>query len=214
MLGKALVGVCLLLGAVGGFVGWASIPKQHSGPHLAVESVIEMGTLDHDEYQSVTLALRNDGTANLELGQPLIGCACTKGTLSKTSLEPGESAEIAIRYHAAQYPGAEITQAIILPSNCREAPNRQVMLRGRMRGALLAAPAVMNVGGVRPGEAWERLVRVRHSDAGVKIRANRATTSIEGWAVSVEQVAMNECELRISSPGGTVIGTQDRKSVV
>ena len=208
MQGKLTLAVCLFLGAVGGFVGWARIPERHRGPHLSVDPVVELGTLNHDEYRSITLALRNDGTAILELEQPLIGCACTKGTLSKTSLEPGESAEVAIRYHAAQHPGAEVKQPIILPSNCRETPQRQVVLHGRMRGALLAVPSVMNVGGVRPGEAWQRSVRVRHSDADVTFRAGRATTGVDGWSVAVKQTAPDECEIRISSLGGSVIGTQ------
>ncbi len=205
---KAFVGSCLLLGTVGGFVGWASTSDRQTGPHLYVHSVIEMATLDYDEYRDVSFKLRNDGTAILELKPPITGCACTTGTLSKSSLQPGETTEVAIRYHAAQYPGTKINQAVILPSNCREAPNRQVMLHGKMRGALLAAPAAVAVGGMHPGEAWERSVRVRHSDADVRYQLICATTGVDGWSVSVEQVKPDECVLRISSSGNAVIGTQ------
>ncbi|MEI8020879.1 MAG: DUF1573 domain-containing protein, partial [Schlesneria sp.] len=165
--------------AVGFLIGHQS----NAGPLLDAPVVVELGTVDHGEYKRVFIPVKNTGDRPLELDPMRTGCSCTVGTLIKTILQPGEVANAEVIFHAAQAPGAAIRQAVILVSNCRIAKERQVELRGTMRGSLVAVPALAHIDAYA-GEPWEREIAIFHSNTDVNFCVIDASISLSSCDLS------------------------------
>lgn len=196
----------LLLGSASAWIGWSWMGSAAAGPEFSLSTPIEMGILAHDEQKSVVVEFRNTGSAVLEIGQPLTGCTCTTSRLSKARYEPGETGSIEFVYQAAQYPGTSVEQVVIVPTNCAVTPNRSVVLRGRMRGALLPIPAALNVADVGIGQSWERTVEIRHTTEGLKFAILNAASSQVVCKVVSDSTLSDKHIIRVSSEGSVKSG--------
>ena len=185
---------------------WAIGSSESPGPNLTISSVIDMGTLEHDEYKNVVVRYRNTGTRTLKLQEPLAGCTCTVSKLRKSVCEPGESGEIEFVFHAVQQPGAAVEQSVVIPSNCSQEPNRSIVLRGRMQGALFAAPATVHVNALI-GDKWEQPVTLLHSDPASRYRILDVTSNTTLCRFFHDPIIHDKCTLRIVSDGISEAGT-------
>ena len=69
------------------------------------ESSINFGNIKEGLPVEKTVIITNDGTDTVTIANTVTSCACTSVKLSKTSLEPGENAELLITYNTYKYPG-------------------------------------------------------------------------------------------------------------
>lgn len=69
------------------------------------ESSIKYGNIKEGPPVEKTVILTNKGTDTVTIANTVTSCACTSVKLSKTSIEPGENAELLITYNTYKYPG-------------------------------------------------------------------------------------------------------------
>lgn len=151
--------------------------QRHSGPSLEIPVAVDLGVMNHDEFKTVVVNIRNIGGRLLELGTPSAGCACTTVKLSEMPLAPGATGWISFTYHAAQGPGGRVELDATIPSNDSLHPTRRLRLFGKMRDSVYAIPLSVNVGKVRVGLGWEQKVLLRHSNPDAVIGTPTVTTS-------------------------------------
>src|SRR5215471_3119449 len=76
------------------------------GPKATPDSEeYDFGAMERDSYKSHTFTIRNDGQSPLNLIKGESTCRCTTFELEKTDLQPGESTNVKIEWHATVPPG-------------------------------------------------------------------------------------------------------------
>ena len=69
------------------------------------ESSINFGNVKEGPPVTKTITITNKGTETVKIANTSTSCACTSVKLAKSSLEPGESTELMIKYNTYKYPG-------------------------------------------------------------------------------------------------------------
>ena len=80
------------------------------GPAVAAdlevsEALINLGNVKEGPPVEKTITLTNIGSGTVTIANTVTSCSCTSVKLSKTTLEPGEKAELFITYNTFKYPG-------------------------------------------------------------------------------------------------------------
>jgi hypothetical protein len=82
-----------------------SVYSAHASNLKLSESSINFGNIKEGPPVEKEIILTNKGNNTITITNTITSCACTTVELSKTSLEPGEHAELLITYNTFKYPG-------------------------------------------------------------------------------------------------------------
>ncbi len=69
------------------------------------ETSISFGNIKEGPPVEKKITLTNEGSKAVTIANTVTSCACTSVSLSKTTIEPGESSELLIIYNTYKYPG-------------------------------------------------------------------------------------------------------------
>jgi len=98
----------------------ASEIKSQGGPEMTFESeVIDYGTIPQHADGVRTFKFTNTGTAPLIISNAKGSCGCTVPTWPKKPINPGESAEIQVKYATNRL--GPINKSVTVNSNANEA---------------------------------------------------------------------------------------------
>lgn len=103
-----------------------------AGPKLYVsEKVFDFGEVKEGILVVYTFLLQNVGDAPLTFTrQPSTSCGCTSAPLSKTSLAPGESVALEVRFETTGYGGNRVTRYVYIYSDDPETPQLTLVMQG------------------------------------------------------------------------------------
>ncbi len=132
-----------------------------TGPSLDMPTTCEIGEIEHEEIRNVSLRFHNVGGGTLRIYDVIASCTCVVGALDKDTYEPGDAGEIRLQYQGMGFPGTKIEQVVVVRSNDPRLPIRKVIMRGAMAAALRPSPSTLIVGGLAPGQGWNRELVVR-----------------------------------------------------
>jgi rhodanese-related sulfurtransferase len=118
----------LLFGLFLSLAAWA-------GPKLWVsEQVYDFGEVKEGVLVVHTFLLKNVGDAVLTFTRaPGVSCGCTSAPLPKTTLEPGESVPLEVRFETTGYGGHRTIKYVYVYSDDPEAPQVNLALQGYVR---------------------------------------------------------------------------------
>lgn len=101
--------------------------KLDSVNHLiSDQQVMDLGKIDPTKIYKRTYTVKNDGKEPLVIEKIDIPCDCNTATLSKTTLQPGESAEVEMSFDPKGYTGQVVKSVYLRVKNTNE-PLRLVM---------------------------------------------------------------------------------------
>lgn len=112
----SMLGFCLLLAFP--IIGTCAAQggNAENGPKLVCDALVyNFGTVNQSAVVTNVFVIRNEGTTTFVAGMPRVTCSCTKVTLNKRMIGPGESAKLTAVFTAARRKG-EQKKTIILPS--------------------------------------------------------------------------------------------------
>jgi hypothetical protein len=101
-----------------------------TGPKLVCDApVYEFGRVDQSAVVTNVFLIRNEGDTTFVAGMPRATCSCTRATLSKRMIEPGETVELTAVFTAARRAG-EQRKTIYLPPSDSEVPAIKFYMMG------------------------------------------------------------------------------------
>ena len=99
------------------------VPAEPVGPKLEVpETVFDYGYTTQGSKISHVFWLKNTGTDTLRLLDVRPGCGCTKSSLKKKALSPGDSTDVEVVFSTGAYSGALRKSSTILSESPGEGP--------------------------------------------------------------------------------------------
>ncbi len=103
-----------------------------AGPKISVsEKVFDFGEVKEGILVVHTFLLQNVGDAPLTFTrQPSTSCGCTSAPLSKTSLAPGESVALEVRFETTGYGGSRAVKYVYVYSDDPETPQLTLAIQG------------------------------------------------------------------------------------
>ena len=100
------------------------------GPQLVCDApVCLFGRVDQSSVVTNVFVIRNEGDTTFAAGMPRTTCSCTKATLNKRMIGPGETAELTAVFTAARRSG-EQRKTIYLPPSDSDAPALLFYMQG------------------------------------------------------------------------------------
>ncbi len=88
-----------------------------TGPKLVCDTpVYNFGQVDQSAVVTNVFMVRNDGNVTFVAGMPRTTCSCTKASISKRMIGPGETAEVTAVFTAVRRAG-EQHKTIAVPSS-------------------------------------------------------------------------------------------------
>jgi hypothetical protein len=122
-----ILGVALLL-------AFPNIGNAVTGPKLVCdEPVYQFNRVDQSAVVQHIFVIRNDGDTTFVAGMPRATCSCTQARLNKRMIGPGESAELAAVFTAADRVG-EQKKVIYLPPSDSDVPVIKFYIQGFVEG--------------------------------------------------------------------------------
>jgi hypothetical protein len=96
--------------------------KAVEGARLVCDApVCNFGQVDQSAVVTNVFVVRNEGDLTFSAGLPRTTCSCTKATINKRMIEPGETAELTAVFTAARRMG-EQRKSIVLPPSDSDTP--------------------------------------------------------------------------------------------
>jgi len=96
-----------LLIAVSGTAGWFGLRDTPKTPGLfAVSQVVDLGTHGQGETIPTELTFRNDHDEPITIVERTASCSCSESTLDRTTLAPGETATLSVKWRLGSRRGA------------------------------------------------------------------------------------------------------------
>ena len=83
--------------------------------------LIDAGTLARDSRHDETIAVRNVGRGPLIISRIIASCPCLEATVDRTTLQPGQTAEIALTV-LTRHKRGRVTEALAIVSNDPASP--------------------------------------------------------------------------------------------
>jgi thiol-disulfide isomerase/thioredoxin len=112
---------------------------------VADEPTFQFGEAEQGTKVAHVFAIRNAGTAPLEISGVKPSCGCTTAKLDRSTLAPGESATISSTLDLRGKSGAQ-NQQILVQSNDPKNPNLRLALAGKVNVHVLREPARLDFG--------------------------------------------------------------------
>lgn len=121
------------------FTAHPAVVDEH-GPKATVDSEeYDFGAMERDSYKSHTFVIRNDGHAPLTLIKGDSTCRCTTFEVEKTDLQPGESTNVKIEWHATVPPG-QFGQSAKVNTNDPSRPQISFSIKGKVTFSHTVSP--------------------------------------------------------------------------
>jgi hypothetical protein len=104
--------------------------KAVTGPKLVCDTpVYNFGQVDQSAIVTNIFMVRNDGNVTFVAGIPRTTCSCTKASINKRMIGPGETAEVTAVFTAARRKGEQHKTIYLLPSDS-EIPVIKLYMQG------------------------------------------------------------------------------------
>lgn len=145
--------------------------------------VFDFGLISSTSVVSHVFVVRNDG--DTELHTPVVRgtCSCTTGSISRTSIPPGGTAEVTAVFRPEGRTGPQRRNVIVFASDT----NLTLTLAGEVQRDISVTPAVLSAGRIRPDRpAVLEAVLENHTTNAVRVTS--ASASDTNLAVSVTEV--------------------------
>ncbi len=161
--------------AVFGYVRWDA----GKWPAVQVVATTDLGLRDTNATIQTQVSFRNSGRRDLTLSDFRSSCpACLSFAApgESVSLRPGEEAAVEVHITTHGGPDRPFAAALWCQTNDPRHPDLEVRFSAQIRGRLIAVPAVVDVGSLKPGETVSRRIEVRDTGRGRPFRIGRLDT--------------------------------------
>ncbi|MCE9547845.1 MAG: DUF1573 domain-containing protein [Planctomycetia bacterium] len=126
---------------------------------VLIEPHYEFGEMDQDDVGRHTFVLRNDGPGVLSLDKGTPSCKCTIASISTQSVEPGQTADIAVEWKPA-YVSGEFGRSITFHTNDPAKPVVAFEIHGQVLTTFRLDPSAIVMGSVSPKESREATAKL------------------------------------------------------
>lgn len=110
------------------------------GPRLVLsQDSWDFGAVWVEERPTLTLTVRNEGTAELRLTDVRSTCGCTVAQPTRRVVPPGESTDIQVTFDTTGKQGA-VTSQVIVESNDARRPKVEFSIKGQVKRAVTRTP--------------------------------------------------------------------------
>ncbi len=151
---------------LGGLVGWllvgaglaaaqAPAAQAPAGPRLTLsQDSWNFGEVWHPQGVALTLIVKNEGNAPLELSDVRTTCGCTLVEPGRKSVPPGETTDVKVRYNSEGKQG-HVESKVIIESNDPQRPKVEMNIAGEVKRAVKRTPVggfVIRTVDAKPGQ--------------------------------------------------------------
>lgn len=177
----AIVGMAALLAS-------NAMAQSKDAPKLVLsQESWDFGKVWHPESPTLTLVIRNEGTADLRISQVKTTCGCTVADPERDVIPPGESTSVRVKYdtRGKQH---DVSSKVIVESNDPTRPRVEFPIKGHVRRAVTRTPLgglVIRTADTSPGQIG-RLRLENQTDQPMRLRIVRG--GIDGVDLRVEEV--------------------------
>ncbi len=118
---------------------------------------LDLGTMEQHQTRRGEITIRNDGGADLEIGDITPSCGCTVAQLDTKVLKPGASTKLAVTFDSKDYQGAQ-QKSITIRCNDPATPTVEVPIVVTVHVPILLNPEkpMLGFGMVRRGDTAEQ----------------------------------------------------------
>lgn len=192
--------------AVAGF--YAAPVRDRCRPRLVVaENELTFGASEPSKAATKTVEIRNDGDRTLRVFSVTTTCGCTRASLEKRILAPGEKAPVTVSLDGER--GA-LSAFVIIRSNDPIEPLQSIHVKSPIKNKIYADPSGLTFfGGGRDPLPQTKRVLLRFTDYDTFRQHSRVTTQIDSNWLSVSATrdeANGRYELNITLPAGVPRG--------
>jgi hypothetical protein len=131
---------------LGGLVGWLVVgagltwAQSPAAPRLTLsQDSWDFGAVWHPQGATLTLIVKNEGDAPLEISDVRTTCGCTLVETGRKSVPPGETTDIKVRYNSEGKQG-HVESKVIISSNDPQRPTVEMKISGEVKRAVKRTP--------------------------------------------------------------------------
>ncbi len=214
---RAMAAVVAAITGIWGMPAVAAAQAAAPAPKIALsQEEWDFGKVWHQEFPTVTLVIRNQGTAELKITRIKPTCGCTAAQPSRTAIPAGETAEVKIQVDTNGKQG-DFKSEVHVHSNDPGREDAVLKIRGFIKRAVTRTP----LGGLvirtlegRPGQTGK--VTLKNEMVPEQMRVQVKSCSIAGLNIEVKEitpalefelVATTTSEMPLGSTEGTVMVT-------
>ncbi|PLX30987.1 MAG: hypothetical protein C0600_06865 [Ignavibacteria bacterium] len=135
------------------------------------------GTMRPLERRTLTFTVYNDGPVTAHLGQPRPSCGCTATMLSNSTLAPGDSAVVEVRFHAAPGMMGQIAKSVSMDLHEESGTTTFAVLRirGSVVGDVIYSPGMLRFTAVVGDTVRLQLTLSSNTDKPVRLQSLSAS---------------------------------------
>lgn len=131
----------------------ASAEAATSGPKLSLSTnIVDFGDVDDSEIVKQMVTITNTGDDVLEIGEITVTCGCTASEVGQSTLQPGESTELEVRFNPNRRTGNQHGKRITIESNDPEG-GAEIGLKAFVIPRVISEPQLAAFGKVLQGES-------------------------------------------------------------
>ncbi len=142
--------LCVMLGSA------AARAQDAPAPRIVLsQDSWNFGDVWHPQSAALTLVVKNEGNADLELKDVRSTCGCTVAEPGRKLIPPGESTEVKVRFNSEGKQG-HVTSKVIIDSNDSTRPTVEMPIQGDVKRAVKRTPIgglVIRTLDTQPGQA-------------------------------------------------------------
>lgn len=177
-----IVCACLAV-AIGTPLSIAALRARRSAParYELDRTSFNWGNVEPGSHVSTVFIIRNSGCAPLELGEATTSCGCTKPSLPDGPIEPGGRRSIDVKFQVPATLGT-VRHFVKIPTTSQGQPPIELTLFATAWCAIRTVPQAVDIGHLRPGDHFERVIQVYSADS-KPFRINWATVDLDSMTV-------------------------------
>lgn len=126
---------CALLG----FIGSARAQPAPAPRLVLSQDSWDFGAVWHPQSATLTLIVKNEGNADLQINDVRTTCGCTLVETGRKLVPPGESTEVKVRYNSEGKQG-HVESKVIIDSNDPARPTVELKIAGEVKRAVNRTP--------------------------------------------------------------------------
>lgn len=153
----------------------------------------DMGIIANDKLSEGQVMVYNRGNAALKITKVNTQCGCTKGKMSKDTIEPGKSAPLEITVDPFKIPQFDSSKTLTLFTNDPENPTVKVQVAARVNPEVIVEPDRIEFGEVNKGQTQTATVRlIQNTDAALVLKNLQLVGQSEHYETKMEEIAPEE----------------------
>ncbi|MDO8585612.1 MAG: DUF1573 domain-containing protein [Armatimonadota bacterium] len=182
MAGFSLRKLCIAV-----FVTYLAVSSiAHGAPCVSVEkTTLDAGDLPFASAITAAFKFSNTGDQELVVQGVDATCDCTKATVGKSRLQPGESSTVEVKFQSAGVTGA-FQKSVLLRTNDQRNPSITLQLVGQVLPVAALSPEEVDIGSVSRGTVLDKTVTVTP--------ANSSAFKVVSVESHGKHVRIQECE--------------------